>query len=222
MDTIERTEIPITSPTRLLTPAVTVILVLMLIGFVLAVYAPNFTLNNLSLVADYVIQGKVWEILTYTLINGNPFGLIFNGLVVLFIGGMIEREWGTKSFVILWIVTGVACALIWMIISLFAGKLWPGTGSDACVYGIIAAFGVLYRGRRMWFYFFTIEAQVIAIIFIVIGLVISIVQPLNLIWVSGALVAYIYVKLRLRMTLQRTTKAFQAKRDVSDGFVDID
>ena len=222
MYTTEQTQINFPSPTKLFTPAITTIIMLMIIGFALVNYATEFILNNFALIAGYFLHGKIWEIITYSFINGCPWNLIINGMVILFIGSTIEREWGTRSFVLLWLVVAIVCGIIWIIVSLIAGRPFAGIGSESCVYGIIATFGILYRGTRMWFYFFTVEAQNLALILIGIGIVLSIIQPLNLIWVFGALAAYIYVKLRWRMASPGRRSTPSAQHRVSDGFVDID
>jgi membrane associated rhomboid family serine protease len=216
-----QSQVVFSSPTRLFTPIITAIIVLMIAGFALIHYAAGFTVSNLALAAQSVLRGKIWELVTYSLVNGSPGNLIFNGLVVLFMGSTIEREWGAKSFIVLWLVVAVVCGLIWMAVSLLSGQSFIGIGTEACVYGIVATFGMLYRGTRMWFYFFTVEAQYLALIVIGIGVVMSIVQPLSLIWVSGALVAYLYVKLRWHTASQRGGIPV-AGSGRSNGFVDID
>ncbi len=221
MSDTQQTQIVFSSPTRLFTPIITAIVALMIIGFALVHYATGFTIGNLALVAQNFLHGKFWELVTYSLVNSCPWNLIFNGLVVLFMGSAIEREWGAKSFILLWLVVAVVCGIIWMVVSLLLGKELAGIGTEACVYGIIATFGILYRGTRMWFYFFTVEAQYLALIVIGIGIVLSIVQPLSLIWISGALVAYIYVKLRWRIASQQRSTTTAGHRR-SNGFVDID
>lgn len=218
----QQTQNTFPSPTKLFTPAITTIIVLMIIGFALVHHATEFTLNNIALIAGYFLHGKIWEIITYSFVNSCPWNLIFNGMVVLFIGSTIEREWGTMSFILLWLAVAFVCGIIWVIISLIAGRPFAGIGSESCVYGIIATFGILYRGTRMWFYFFTVEAQNLALILIGIGIVLSIIQPLSLIWVSGALVAYIYVKMRWRMASSGGSGTPSTEHGVSDGFVDID
>ena len=216
----EKTQITFPSPTKIFTPTITTIIVLIIIGFALVVHATNFTYNNLALITGNVFQGKIWVIFTYPFINGNPWNLIFGGFIILFMGSSIEREWGAKSFIFLWLVLSVICGLIWIIISLVFNKDFIGTGSSPCVYGIIATFGILYRGTRLWFYFFTLEAQYIAMILIGVGAVISIAQPMLFIWVLGALVAYIYVKMRLRPDVPRAISPQDS--DDYEGFVDID
>ena len=69
-------------------------------------------------------------------------------------------------------------------------------GSASCVYGLIAIFGLLFRRKKFIAWFWAVEAQYIAWALIVIGIVLGIQQPIAWIWVSGALVAYLYIKIR--------------------------
>ena len=222
MYTTGQTQMILPSPTKLFTPAITTIIVLMIAGFALIHHASGFTLDYLVLIARNVLRGRVWQLITYSFINGCPWNLVFNGLVVLFMGSAIEREWGTKSFILLWLVVAVVCGVIWMMISLVAGRNFAGVGTEACVYGIISTFGILYRGTRFWFFFFTVEAQYLALIFIGIGIVLSIAQPISLVWVLGALVAYVYIKLRWRMASQSQRSIPSVEQRRSSDFVDVD
>ena len=216
----EKTQIIFPSPTKIFTPVITTIIVLIIIGFALIHHATNFTVNNLALVAGNVFHGKIWVIVTYPFINRGPWNLVFNGFIILFMGSSIEREWGAKSFISLWLVLTVTCGLIWIVISLLFNQDFIGTGTEPCAYGIIATFGILYRGTRLWFYFFTLEAQYIAMILIGVGAVLSIAMPIFFILVLGALVGYIYVKIRLRANAPQVISS--QDRDDYEGFVDID
>lgn len=222
MYTTQQTQVSFPSPAKLFTPAITTIIVLMIAGFALIHHASGFTLDYLILIAQNVLHGRVWQLVTYSFLNGCSWSLVFNGLVVLFMGSTIEREWGTKSFLLLWLVVAVVCGLIWMAVSLIVGQSFAGLGTAACVYGIIGTFGIIFRRKRFWFYFCTVEAQNLALIFIGIGIVLSIAQPISLVWVSGALVAYIYIKLRWSMALKSRGSIPSVEQRRSNGFVDID
>lgn len=216
-----RTQMVMPSPSKLFTPAVTTIIALLIAGFALATYFPGFTVRYLGLSSQGVFSGKLWQVITYSLINPCASALIFNGIMVLFIGSSIERVWRTRSFVLLWVVVSVVCAVLWMLVSLVLGQNMVGMGSAACGYGLIAAFGILNYRKRVFTLLCTIEAQYLAMIFIGIGIVISIASPFNLIWVSGALVAYLYIKWTLRRrTGTKTVDSFS--RGGGSGFVDID
>lgn len=215
-----RMQLAFPAPSKIFTPVVTTILILLVLGLAVSTYAPNFTINNLTISSQGLFQGKIWQLVTYPLVN-SPCSLIFNGLMLLFIGSAVEREWRSRSFLALWLIVSVICGLVWVLVGLVIGGNIAGFGTAACSYGVIAAFGILYRGKRIYFFFTTIEAQYLAIIFISIGLVISIVRPFNLIWVSGALVAYLYVKFRIQLKQSRTNNSSVISRG-SGNFVDID
>jgi len=190
-----RMQLSLPSPSKLFTPAVTTILVLMIAGWTIISYAPDFTLKWLALSSQGLLSGKIWQVVTYSFVNGCGSNLIFNGLIVLFIGSSIEREWRSRSFVALWLVVSATCGLVWFLVNLVGGWNYIGIGTGACGYGIIGTFGLLFRRKRFFALFWSVEAQYIAWLLIGIGLVLGIARPISLIWVAGALVAYIYVKI---------------------------
>lgn len=210
------------SPSKLFTPAVTTILILMIAGWAVISYAPVFTANWLAVSSQGLLRGRIWQLVTYSFINGCSGNLVFNGLMVLFIGSTIEREWRTRSFVALWLVVSVTCGVIWFLVSLVGGWNYVGIGTGACGYGIIGTFGLLFRRKRFLALFWSVEAQYIAWLLIGIGLVLGIARPISWIWVAGALVAYIYVKLRWRIQSNSMYNRPAAVEGRRDGFVDVD
>lgn len=211
------------SPKKLLTPAVTTILVLMIIGYALANYCPAFVGAHLAISSHGVLHGKIWQLVTYSLVNGCGWPLLFNAVAVLLFGSLMEREWGTGSFLLFMLVVSVTCGAIWVIISLIARGNYIGLGTGACAYGVIAAFGVLYYRRLVLTIIWTVEAQYFALFIIAVGIVLRIPQPITWIWVSGAGVGYVYVKLRLRKTTRPVIRRRRASGEArGGGFVDID
>ncbi|MBN2020709.1 MAG: rhomboid family intramembrane serine protease [Sedimentisphaerales bacterium] len=215
-----RIEWALPSPKKLFTPAVTIILVLLVAGWTLLHYALGFTFNYLALSLQGILRGRIWQLVTYPFFNTCTVTLILDGLLILFIGSAVEREWRTGSFILLWLVVCIVCGIIWISISALLGKNYIGLGSDSCAYGLIAVFGLLHRKRRVLALFWAVEAQYITWGLIVIGIVLGIPQPITWIWVSGALVAYLYVKLRWRISA--SVKNNLPNRYKPGSFVDID
>ena len=212
-------ELAFPSPRKLFTPAVTVILILLVIGFGLVYYKSDLVLDYFALSLGGILKGKIWQLLTYPFFDCCGGTLIFDGLLVLFIGSAVEREWRTKSFVLLWVIVSVVCGLIWLAVSAILGRNYVGLGTHSCAYGLIAVFGILYRRKRFLALFWAIEAQHIAWALIIIGIVLGIQAPITWIWVSGALVAYLYVKLRWRISSSINAPSSGYK---PGSFVDID
>lgn len=215
-----------TSPSKLFTPFITCMLVLIVIGFAVTSYAKEFALTQLTLNTSSIFGLKVWQFVTYPFIAGCPISVAFNGLVVLLIGSSIEREWDTKSVAILWFAVTLVCGFFWVLVNLLAGWNYLGLGAAAPAYGFIAAFGLMFRKKRFIFWFWAMEAQVIAIIVIVIGLVIAIPTPIAWIWVAGALVSYLYIKFIWRRNLSSSgfgSSGGSANKNArGGGFVDLD
>ena len=85
------------SPKKLFTPGVIFILAAIVAGLTLLVYASSFTGKYLALHPQTFYSGYVWQLVTYVFIASCTFGVLFDGLIILFIGSAIEREWGVRS-----------------------------------------------------------------------------------------------------------------------------
>jgi membrane associated rhomboid family serine protease len=222
-----RLQLQLPSPTQLFTPAVTVFLVLSIIGFAVATYAPTFTANWLGLSGRGVFRGKVWQLVTYPFFASRVFPFIWSCVILLFMGSAVERQWKTRGFVVLWLVVSITCGVMWVLISvvlymIFSLDLPPALGNWGCIYGIIAVFGILYKKQKFLVYFFVMEGQHLAILMIAIGLVASIASPFSLVFVAGALIAYFYTKLRQASAEIRSSRRSESSEMRAGGFVDVD
>lgn len=222
MYTNQQTQMAFPSPTKLFTPGVITIIVLLIAGILLSTFAPGFTTNFLAVSAHNVLHGRIWQLVTYPFASGSPMNLIFSGLMVIFVGSTIEREWKTASFLLLWAVVSATCGLLWVIVNLLTGNDFIGMGASACTYGLIATMGLLFRGRRFFMFFAMVEARYLVLILIAIGILMNIATPINLVWISGALVAFGYIKLRWSIASKSSRDVPSVEQRRANGFVDID
>lgn len=197
------------APAKLLTPGVVTLLVLMLAGCLLYEFRPA-AVNLLTVTPVALFALELWRLLTYPFVT-DILGLIGAGLVVVFLGSAMEREWRTGSFLLFCAVVTAASGLIWIaagvLFGLMCGYVWPaGAGTSALSYGLIAAFGMMNRGRRFMVFFGTMEAQHLAWLIIGIGVLMCVRAPAQMVWVSGAAVAYVYLKLLWDRSLPFTTR----------------
>lgn len=143
-------------------------------------------------------------------------------LMLLFAGSTVEREWGTKSFASLWLTVSLFCGLLWTLVSLMLGQSYLGSTSTACSYAMIAVLGMMFRGVRASMLLVTVEVQVLAMIFIGIGIIQSLMAPITLIWVSGAAVGYAFAKIRRRSSDTQARGHLNHSDYKPDSFVDVD
>ncbi|MHC4212061.1 MAG: rhomboid family intramembrane serine protease [Planctomycetota bacterium] len=217
-----RMEIALPTPRKLFTPVVTVMIVLMIIGFALINHAKEFTINYLAVNPQTCFPFRLWQLVTYSFINLCAWNMIFDGLIIIFIGSAIEREWRSVSFLLLMLTVSIVCGAIWLLVNLAGNLNYLGWGTGACAYGLIAAFGLLFRRKRFFALFWTIEAQHLALLLIAIGLIVGIAQPISWVWVGGAGVAYLYIKLRLRMASPASGSRATGEQRRHGDFVDLD
>ena len=53
----------------------------------------------LALIPAAVMHGKVWQVVTYSLLHASFSHVFFNMLTLWFIGAYLERDWGPRRFI---------------------------------------------------------------------------------------------------------------------------
>jgi membrane associated rhomboid family serine protease len=213
-----RLELVIPSPGQLFTPAVIAILLLMIGGFAIICHAEEFTAKYLALSVPGLLSGKIWQLVTYSIVEPNALILIFECFILVFVGSNIEKEYRASGLVLLWLVVSVSCGLVWVLACWLTGRNYIGVGPWGCGFGLSAAFGVLFFRRRYIAWFWVMEAQYVSWGLIAIGAIFCIPRLINLLWLSGAAAGYLYVKLKRAYMMRMPSLG----RKRPQGFVDID
>ncbi len=131
--------------------AARVILIINLVWFSLMALRGGIFRPSLQLLFDFGAQrwipevlhyGQWWRCLTYAYTHGGLMHIGFNMLVLYQIGPMIEREIGSRRFIVLYTLTALTATLL--------GLLWhpytPVVGASGSVFGLIG-FAVAYFHR---------------------------------------------------------------------------
>jgi membrane associated rhomboid family serine protease len=87
---------------------------------------------------------RPWQLVTYMFLHAGFSHILFNLFALWIFGQSIEAFWGTKRFVIYYLLTGIGAALIHMLV---AGGGAPTIGASGAVYGILLAFGMMFPDR---------------------------------------------------------------------------
>jgi membrane associated rhomboid family serine protease len=109
----------------------------------------------LPLIPDEVTRSfKLWQVLTYAVIfNRSPTSFIFGVLVIVSIGGALERQWGVKR---LWLfsfgIAALAAALTVAVSFVLPIGGRPYSGADVVASSLWVGYGLLIgRGRTNFF-----------------------------------------------------------------------
>ena len=128
-----------------------------------------------------------WQFITYMFMHGNFSHLFFNMFALWMFGYALENYWGSKRFLVYYLITGVGAALIQtgvlaLEIRSMTAELPPfaaqhyinqivTVGASGAVYGILLAFGMCFPNVPIFLYFFLpIKAKWFVIIYGVIEL----------------------------------------------------
>lgn len=101
-------------------------------------------------------QLHLWQPVSYMFLHVTFFHILFNMFVLWMFGSELEALWGRREFLRYYLITGVGAGLTYM---LLMPLLDPSTrynvlmGASGAVYGLLAAFALLYPDRRIMLYF---------------------------------------------------------------------
>jgi membrane associated rhomboid family serine protease len=144
-------------------------------------------------------QGWIWQFFTYMFLHSTymPLHLIFNMLVLFFMGPETERGMGTGHFLAVYLLSGVLGGLAWIMI----GNPQPCIGASGAIFGVLGAFAMMYPHRPITLLLFfvlpvTMKAWVMVAGLAVVQLLLSIGQARGgiaySVHVSGIIVGVAY------------------------------
>ena len=104
-----------------------------------------------ELSVDGLERGYVWQLLTYQFMHAGVLHILLNGWAIYVFGHALEETLGGKKFLTLFLTSGVVGGLC----QALAAWIWPGyfggpvVGASAGVFGLVAAFAVLFPEREL-------------------------------------------------------------------------
>ena len=184
------------SPTgfRVLPPVVKHLLIINALLFL-----TTFTLNRFNIdLSDYLglhfflaSDFMPHQLFTYMFMHANFEHIFFNMFALWMFGNTLENIWGSKRFLLFYIVCGLGAALCQEVVQFIDFEIrtdwnglailndgmrevlntWNTVGASGAVYGLLLAFGMLFPNSRIYLYFlFPIKAKWFVIGYAVIEL----------------------------------------------------
>ena len=189
------------SPTgfRVLPPVVKNLLIINVL-----LYLATFTMNRFHIdLTDYLglhffmaSDFKAYQLITYMFMHGNFEHLFFNMFALWMFGNTLENMWGSKRFLLFYMVCGIGAGLCQEVVqyiqyitslaqydsvNLGGGQvismanylnLLNTVGASGAIYGLLLAFGMMFPNSMIYLYFFVpIKAKWFVIGYAVIELV---------------------------------------------------
>jgi membrane associated rhomboid family serine protease len=115
---------------------------------------------------------QFYQLITYMFMHGGLMHLLFNMFALWMFGIELENQWGSKKFLIYYLLCGIGAGLTNLFISPLFGPAAPTVGASGAIYGVLIAFGMMYPDRPIFVYFFLpIRAKYFVILYILIELI---------------------------------------------------
>jgi rhomboid protease GluP len=148
-----RVSLPASAPN--VTYAIVGITVFVYILQLASVYFYGYPINGVdwleifgARINSFIREGQVWRFFTPALLHGSPPHIFFNmyGLVVL--GPLLERHFGHKRFLLLYVLTAFSGNVLSFILGDENGY---SVGASTAIFGLVAAEGVFFfRNKKMF------------------------------------------------------------------------
>ena len=142
-----------------------------------------------------------YQFVTYMFMHGGLSHLFFNMFALYMFGGLLERVWGSKRFLLFYIVCGVGAGLLQEVVQYvtyvqegwsayqsvgtvkgvlpmgeFLNKIFTTVGASGAIYGILLGFAMSFPNERMFVFPlpFPIKAKYFVIGYAVIELLLGV------------------------------------------------
>jgi membrane associated rhomboid family serine protease len=94
-----------------------------------------------------------WQLLTYMFMHGGFWHIFLNMFSLWIFGTELEHLWGSKRFLIYYLLCGLGGAVTNLLVAPLIGQGAPTVGASGAVFGVLLAFGVLFPDRPIYLYF---------------------------------------------------------------------
>lgn len=184
------------SGSGMLPPTVKALLIINLVVFLLQQVAGRMMTYYFGLIPALFWKGFIWQPVTYMFMHGGFGHIFFNMFALWMFGRTLEEIWGSKKFLIYYMICGVGAGLLSAAIS--PGSPIPTVGASGAVYGLLMAFGLLFPNQMIFIYFlFPIKAKFFVIGMIVVEFLLSFnpASPVaHIAHLGGMIFGFVYLK----------------------------
>ncbi len=154
----------------------------------------------------------LWQLFTYMFLHGytDIFHILINMLVLWMFGCELEREWGSKQFLLYYFICGAGAGLFQVFLDI--NSTISVVGASGAIYGLLMAFGLLFPERIITFLIFfilpvNIKAKYLVMIIGGISLFSGVFGPASNVahfaHLGGMIVGFLYLKMDWRWKAAR-------------------
>jgi len=132
-----------------------------------------FLLTRMSMIPVLVIRdGWIWTFVTYMFMHGNLGHVLFNMLGLFIFGMHVERQMGSKEFLLFYLVTGTLAGIFSFIVYFFTRNFLAALmGASGALFAVQLAYAVFFPNSIIYIWgILPIRAPVMVLGFTVLSI----------------------------------------------------
>ena len=160
--------------------------------------------EQLMLSVDGIRSGMLWQPLTAMFMHGGFSHILFNMWGLYIFGGIVAPRLGGRSFLALYLITGLAGNFLWLASAWTSGTPAVLCGASGAVMGVTAAAALMAPETPMLILFipFPVKLRTMAIVFFALEILMELTggqaNVAHLAHIGGLVAGYIFLKIFFR------------------------
>ena len=138
----------------------------------------------------------IWQLFTYMWIHAGLAHIFFNMLALWMFGMELEHVFGSRKFLIYYLLCGFGGGLANLLIAPLFTTVGPTVGASGAIFGVLLAFGMMFPNRPIYIYFLLpIKAKYFVVMYMALEIfsVGSVDGIAHFAHLGGALVGFLYL-----------------------------
>ena len=113
----------------------------------------------------------MWQFMTYMFVHSGITHIVFNMLGLFFFGQAVERQMGSREFLLFYLLTGTLAGIFSFAVYFFTGSNVILLGASGAVYAVLFAYAVYFPDSRIFILgIIPIKAKTLVLIYTAIEL----------------------------------------------------
>jgi membrane associated rhomboid family serine protease len=159
----------------------------------------------LAMIPVAVTQGWVWTFITYMFFHDGFSHIFFNMFALFIFGTQVERQMGSREFLLFYVVTGMMAGVFSFVIYMITGAYWVALmGASGAIFAVQLAYAVFFPDSVIYIWgILPIRAPVMVLGFTAVGIIFMVTgwggNVAHVTHLAGFGFAWLYFLLRLGM-----------------------
>ncbi|MFH1515794.1 MAG: rhomboid family intramembrane serine protease, partial [bacterium] len=119
-------------------------------------------------------QMYLWTLVTYAFVHFSFLHVFYNMLFIFFFAPQIERDFGSRKFLIFYCISAIGAALISILAKTHYGIAVPTIGASGVVMAVLVAYGMSYPNQTVYvFGMFPVKVKALIIVVVLIQMALA-------------------------------------------------